>query len=181
VESLGAKFIEVPVDEDSEDAGGYAKEMSEEYKQKQAELIHKHATAADIIITTALIPGKPAPVLIAEATVAAMKPGSVIVDMAAEMGGNCPLTEVDAVYQTESGVTLIGISNIPALMAADASSLYARNMYNFIAPMIDAENGALKLDMEDEIVEGSLLCRDGEILKPQFFGEMTGDKRGGGA
>ncbi len=177
VESLGAKFVEVPVEEDAEDAGGYAKEMSEEYKQKQAELIHQHAAAADIIITTALIPGKPAPVLVAEETVAAMKPGSVIVDMAAEMGGNCPLTEVDQVVE-KHGVTLIGISNIAALIAADASSLYARNMFNFIAPMIDGESGALKLDMEDEVIESSLLCRDGEILKPQFFSTQ---KEGGEA
>jgi len=169
VESLGAKFVEVPVEEDAEDAGGYAKEMSDEYKQKQAELIDQHGAAADIIITTALIPGRPAPVLVTEDTVKAMKPGSVIVDMAAEMGGNCPLTELDAVTE-KYGVTLIGISNIPALIAADASSLYARNMFNFISPMIDAESGALNLNMEDEVVEASLLCRDGEVLKAQFFG-----------
>lgn len=182
VESLGAKFVEVATeeaDEDAEDAGGYAKEMSDAYKQKQAELIHEHAVASDIIITTALIPGKPAPVLVNEEMVAAMKPGSVIVDMAAEMGGNCPLTELDAVYQTENGVTLIGISNIPALMAADASSLYARNVYNFISPMLDDESGALTLDMEDEVVEASLLCRDGEVLKPQFFGGDSDQGSGG--
>lgn len=177
VESLGAKFVEVPVEEDAEDAGGYAKEMSDEYKQKQAELIHQHAAAADIIITTALIPGRPAPVLVTEETVKAMKPGSVIVDMAAEMGGNCPLTEVDTVVE-KHGITLIGISNIPALIAADASSLYARNMFNFISPMIDAESGALNLNMEDEVVEASLLCRNGEILKTQFF---SGQKEGGDA
>ena len=175
VESLGAKFVEVPVEEDAEDAGGYAKEMSEEYKQKQAELIHQHAAAADIIVTTALIPGKPAPVLVTEETVKAMKPGSVIVDMAAEMGGNCPLTELDVVVE-KHGVTLIGISNIPALIAADASSLYARNMFNFISPMLDAESGALNLNMEDEVIEASLLCRSGEVLKPQFFGESGGGK-----
>jgi len=168
VESLGAKFVEVPAEEDAEDAGGYAKEMSEEYKQRQAELIHKHAVAADIIITTALIPGKPAPVLITEAMVEEMKPGSVIVDMAAEMGGNCPLTELDKVVE-KHGVTLVGVSYIPSLMAADASSLYARNMFNYISPMIDKESGNLVLNMDDEIMEASLLCRDGEILKPQLF------------
>jgi len=181
VESLGAKFVEVQLDdgsaEDAEDAGGYAKEMSEEYKEKQAELIHQHAAAADIIITTALIPGKPAPVLVTEETVKAMKPGSVIVDMAAEMGGNCPLTELDAVVE-KYGVTLIGISNIPALIAADASSLYARNMLNFITPMIDGESAALNIDMEDEIIEASLLCRDGNALKTQFF---KGQNEGGEA
>ncbi|MFQ5519680.1 MAG: Re/Si-specific NAD(P)(+) transhydrogenase subunit alpha, partial [Mariprofundus sp.] len=178
VESLGAKFVEVQTEEgeeDFEDAGGYAKEMSEAYRQKQAALIHEHASAADIIITTALIPGKPAPVLITEETVAAMKPGSVIVDMAAEMGGNCPLTERDAVYTTEGDVTLIGISNIPALMATDASSLYARNVFNFISPMIDEETAAIQLNMEDEIVEASLLCKGGEILKPQFFAGSSGE------
>ena len=153
--------------------------MSEAYKQKQAELIHEHATASDIIITTALIPGKPAPVLVTEKMVAEMKPGSVIVDMAAEMGGNCPLTELDAVYQTENGVTLVGISNIPALMSADASSLYARNVYNFISPMLDEESGAFSLDMEDEIVEASLLCRNGEILKPQLFAGDSDQGAGG--
>ena len=175
VESLGAKFIEVPSEEDGEDAGGYAKEMSEAYKQKQAELIHQHAAAADIIITTALIPGRPAPVLITEETVHQMKPGSVIVDMAVEMGGNCPLSEMDSVWQS-NGVTLVGISNIPALMSADSSSLYARNLFNFIGLMLDAEGGTLNINMEDEIIESSLLCREGEVLKPQFFG---GDSVGG--
>jgi len=169
VESLGAKFIEVPADEDAEDAGGYAKEMSDDYKQRQAELVRKHASAADIIITTALIPGRPAPVLVTEEMVGAMKPGSVIVDMAAEMGGNCPLTELDKIIE-KNGVTIVGISYIPSLMAADASSLYARNMFNFISLMIDKESGELVLNMEDEIISASLLCRDGEILKPDLFG-----------
>ena len=177
VESLGAKFVEVPSEEDAEDAGGYAKEMSEEYKQKQAELIHQHAVAADIIITTALIPGRPAPVLITKEAVGAMKPGSVIVDMAVEMGGNCPLSEMDSVWQKD-GVTLIGISNIPALMAADSSSLYARNLFNFIDLMLDSEKEGLNVDMDDEIIEASLLCWDGEAMKPQVFG---GDAAGGEA
>ncbi len=185
VESLGAKFVEVQleegVDEDSEDAGGYAKEMSDAYKQKQSALIHEHTIASDIVITTALIPGKPAPILITAETAKDMKSGSVIVDMAAEMGGNCPLTELDAVYQTENGVTLIGISNIAALIAADASNLYARNMYNYIQPMIDAESSSIELDMEDEIIEGSLLCHEGKVLKTQFFGKMIADKTGGKA
>jgi len=177
VESLGARFVEVPSEEDAEDKGGYAKEMSDAYKQKQAELIHQHAVAADIIITTALIPGRPAPVLITEEAVGAMKPGSVIVDMAVEMGGNCPLSEMDSVWNKD-GVTLIGISNIPALMSADSSSLYARNLFNFINLMLDAENSTLNIDMEDEIIEASLLCWDGEVMKPQFFG---GDAAGGDA
>jgi proton-translocating NAD(P)+ transhydrogenase subunit alpha len=172
VESLGAKFVEVPVEEDAEDAGGYAKEVSEAYKQKQAELIAQHAAKADIVITTALIPGKPAPVLVTEEVVKAMKPGSVIVDMAAGMGangmgGNCPLTELDKTV-VKHGVTLIGESNIPSLVAADASQLYARNLFNFLALMSDGEGG-LNTKLEDEIVEAAVLCRDGEFLKPQFL------------
>jgi len=120
VESLGAKFVEVAADADAEDAGGYAKEMDDDYKRRQSELIAKHAAKSDIIITTALIPGRPAPVLISEAMVKAMQPGSVIVDMAVEMGGNCPISELDQVVE-KHGVTLVGIVNIPALMATDAS------------------------------------------------------------
>jgi len=170
VESLGAKFVEVPVaDADGEDAGGYAKEMSDEYKQKQAELIATHAIKSDIIITTALIPGRPAPVLVTEETVSKMKMGSVIVDMAAEAGGNCPLTEKDAVW-VHNGVTLIGLSNIPALMAADASQLFARNIFNFIAPMLDAASDTLNINLDDEVIAGALLCKDGEFLKPNLLG-----------
>jgi len=168
VQSLGAKFVEVPADEAGEDAGGYAKEMSEDYKRKQSELIAQHAAKSDIIITTALIPGKQAPVLITEEMVQAMKPGSVIVDLAVEAGGNCPLSEKDAVVE-KHGVTLVGVSNIPALMAADASSLYARNMFNFISLMLDKESAGLNINMEDEIIAASLLCRDGEFLKPQLL------------
>ena len=170
VESLGAKFVEVPQDDDAdaEDAGGYAKEMSDEYKQKQAELIAEHAAKADIIITTALIPGRPAPVLITEDTVSKMKQGSVIVDMAVEAGGNCPLSEKDAVW-TKDGVTLVGVSNIPATLATDASALYAKNMLNFMSLMLDKETGALNIDREDDIIQGSLLCMDGEFLKPDLL------------
>jgi len=167
VESLGAKFVEVPAEEDAEDAGGYAKEMGEEYKRKQAILIAEHAANADVIITTALIPGKPAPVLITEEMVQQMKPGSVIVDMAAEMGGNCPLTELDKVV-VKHDVTLIGESNIPSLMAADASNLYARNLYNFTELMCDG-NGEMDTSVEDEILDAALLCRDCKFLKPQFL------------
>jgi len=179
VESLGAKFVEVPTDDaDGEDAGGYAKEMSDEYKEKQAALIAEHAAKSDIIITTALIPGRPAPVLVTEETLSNMKAGSVIVDMAAEAGGNCPLTEKDAVW-IKDGVTLVGTSNIPALMATDASQLFARNVFNFISPMLTAEsNGksndepvSLNINMDDEVIAASLICKDGEFLKPQLLGE----------
>ncbi|MDX8388960.1 MAG: Re/Si-specific NAD(P)(+) transhydrogenase subunit alpha [Mariprofundaceae bacterium] len=170
VESLGATFIEVPVEEDAEDAGGYAKEMSDAYKAQQAELIAERSTAADIIITTALIPGRPAPLLITEETVKKMKPGSVIVDLATEMGGNCQLSELDAIYEAY-GVTLVGISNIPALMASDASSLYARNLFNYVSLMLDSESNHLKINREDEIIKASLLCLNGEFLQPQLLKE----------
>ncbi len=169
VESLGAKFVEVEGGEEAEDAGGYAREMSEEYKQRQAELIDKRAANADIVITTALIPGKPAPLLISEKVVKNMKPGSVIVDLAAEMGGNCELTEPNAVV-TKHDVIIVGETNIPALMAADASQLFARNVHNFLKPMLDGEGEGLNIDLEDEVIEASLLSRNGKMLKPQFVG-----------
>jgi NAD(P) transhydrogenase subunit alpha len=166
VESLGAKFVEVPVDktEQTETAGGYAKEMSEDYKRRQAELIHQRAVLSDIVITTALIPGKPAPVLVQDDTVKAMKAGSVIVDMAVEAGGNCKLSELDKVV-VKHGVTLVGYSNLPAMVAADASDLYARNLLNFLNLLIDTKTGALNINREDEIIAGTLVTMNGEILK----------------
>ncbi|TXI17783.1 MAG: Re/Si-specific NAD(P)(+) transhydrogenase subunit alpha [Nitrosomonas sp.] len=167
VESLGAKFVEVPLSDEekakAETAGGYATEMSEDYKRRQGELVHERAIAADIIITTALIPGRPAPVLIKEETVKAMKPGSVIVDMAVEAGGNCPLSELNKTV-IKHGVHLIGIANIPGLVAADSSTLYARNLMNFLNLMLDPVSGELKIDRNDEIVAGTLVCTGGEII-----------------
>ena len=167
VESLGAKFVEVPLSdeekEQAETAGGYAREMSDDYKRRQGELVHQRAVVADIIITTALIPGRPAPVLISEETVKEMKPGSVIVDMAVEAGGNCPLSELNKTV-VKHGVNLIGIANIPGLVAADSSSLYARNLLNFLNLMLDAESGEFKLDREDEIIAGTLACVDGDVV-----------------
>ncbi len=166
VESLGAKFVEVPLSDEekaqAETAGGYAREMSDDYKRRQGELVHQRAAAADIIITTALIPGRPAPVLIKEETVRAMKPGSVIVDMAVEAGGNCPLSELDKTV-VKHGVHLVGIANLPGLVAADSSALYARNLLNFLNLMLDDKNGELKIDREDEVVAGTLVCADGEV------------------
>jgi NAD(P) transhydrogenase subunit alpha len=168
VESLGAKFVEVPVSEEekkqAETAGGYAREMSEDYKRRQAALIDERAKAADIVITTALIPGRPAPVLIREETVRGMKPGAVIVDLAAEQGGNCPLTERDNAV-VKHDVKLIGYTNLAAMVATDASALYARNLLNFLALLVDPKSGELKLDREDEIVAGSLVCIDGTVVK----------------
>ncbi len=167
VESLGAKFVEVPLSDEekakAETAGGYATEMSEDYKRRQGELVHTRAAAADVIITTALIPGRPAPVLIKEETVQAMKPGSVIVDMAVEAGGNCPLSELNQTV-VKHGVHLVGIANIPGLVAADSSALYARNLLNFINLMLNPENGELKIDRQDEIIAGTLVCTGGEII-----------------
>lgn len=167
VESLGAKFVEVPLSDEekakAETAGGYATEMSDDYKRRQGELVHERAIAADIIITTALIPGRPAPVLIKEETVRAMKPGSVIVDMAVEAGGNCPLSELNKTV-VKHGVHLIGIANIPGLVAADSSTLYARNLMNFLNLMLDPESGELKIDRGDEIIAGTLVCAGGEII-----------------
>ncbi len=168
VESLGAKFIEVPLSEEekaqAETAGGYAREMSDDYKRRQGELVHQRAAAADIIITTALIPGRPAPVLITEETVRAMKPGSVIVDMAVEAGGNCPLSELDKIV-VKHGVHLIGIANLPGLVAADSSALYARNLMNFLNLMLDANSGEFKINREDEVIGGTLVCAGGEVIK----------------
>jgi len=169
VESLGAKFLDVPFVTDEErdiaqGVGGYARPMPAEWMRRQAELVHERAKAADIVITTALIPGRPAPVLIKEDTVKAMKPGSVLVDMAIEQGGNCPLTERDKIV-IKHGVKLIGIANLPALVAADASALYARNLLNFLNLLVDPKTGALNLNREDEIIAGSLMCIGGEVVK----------------
>ena len=168
IESLGAKFLDVPLvtDEEREIArgvGGYARPMPPEWMQRQAQLVHERAKAADIIVTTALIPGRPAPVLLKEETVKAMKPGSVIVDMAIEQGGNCQLTERDKIV-IKHGVKLIGLANLPALVAADASALYARNVLSFLNLLLDAKSGQLNLDRNDEIIAGALLCIGGEVV-----------------
>ncbi len=169
VQSLGAKFVEVAPEEaeSAETAGGYAKEMSDEYKKKQSDLIHETARKSDIIITTALIPGKPAPVLVTEEMVRDMKPGSVIFDLAAPAGGNCPLCVMDQVVVVH-GVTIISYENVPSRVPMDASSLYARNVFNFLVPMIDRETGTLRIDREDEIIRGTLLTHEGRIVHPSF-------------
>ncbi len=168
VESLGAKFVEVPSEETrhAETAAGYAREMSEEYRRKQARLIHDTLKKMDIVITTALIPGKPAPVLITGAMVQDMKPGSVIVDLAAGSGGNCPLSQPDEVVVVH-GVIIIGHTNLPSRVAADATSLYARNLYNFVATFFNRES-LLAVNFEDELVKGTLLTHKGQLVHPQF-------------
>jgi len=167
VESLGAKFIDVPFETDEEreiakGVGGYARPMPESWMKRQATLVAERVKQADIVITTALIPGRPAPVLVTEDMVKSMKPGSVIVDMAAEQGGNCPLTERDQVVK-KHGVTLIGHTNFPALVPTDSSALYARNLLDFMKLIVDKE-GKLVIDREDEIVAACLMCENGAVV-----------------
>ena len=170
VESLGAKFVEVPLTEAEKELakgqGGYAREMGDDYKKRQAALIAERIKQADIVITTALIPGRPAPVLVTEDMVKTMKPGSVIVDMAVEQGGNCPLSELDKTV-VKHGVQIIGIANLPALVPADASALYARNLLNFLNLLLDPKTGQLNLNREDEVIAGALACIGGEPVKKQ--------------
>ena len=168
VQSLGAKFIEVELSEDERKAqataGGYAREMSEDYKKRQQALIADRAKAADIVITTALIPGRPAPLLITEDTVKGMKPGSVIVDLASRQGGNCELSLAGQTI-VRHGVKIAGPDNIPASLSADASALYARNLLNFSTLLLDPKTGELTLNREDEILAATLVCIDGQAVR----------------
>ena len=173
VESLGAKFIDVPflTDEEKEIAkgvGGYARSMPADWMKRQAELVHERAKQADIIITTALIPGRAAPILISEETVKAMKPGSVIVDLAVSQGGNCPLSELNKTV-VKHGVHIVGEPDLATLVPADASALYARNVLDFLKLIIDKEGrpggGPLVIDREDEILKATLVCADGGVLR----------------
>ncbi|MDP4822362.1 MAG: Re/Si-specific NAD(P)(+) transhydrogenase subunit alpha, partial [Aestuariivirgaceae bacterium] len=163
VKSLGGKFIFADV-ADAATAGGYAKELSDEDKAKQAALIAEHIKTQDIIITTALIPGRPAPELVSQAMVESLKPGSVIVDLAAERGGNCPLTKAGETI-VHQGVTIIGAVNLAGALAGNASSLYARNLQNFL-DLIVTKDGALAMDWEDEIIKGTALVKQGVAVHP---------------
>jgi H+-translocating NAD(P) transhydrogenase subunit alpha len=167
VQSLGGTFVMVEDEESkqAETAAGYAKEMSDAYKKKQAALIAETIKKQDIVITTALIPGRPAPVLVTEEMVRSMKPGSIIVDLAAEQGGNCPLTKAGETIET-NGVKIIGTLNLAGRLSADASSLYARNLFNFLQPLIDKTTKGLKIDWNDEIIKGTCLTRDGDVVHP---------------
>lgn len=173
VESLGAEFIEVSEDQDSETSGGYASESSEEYKKLQAELIDQYAQLADIVISTALIPGRPAPILITKKTVKHMKAGSIIVDLATSRGGNCELSQKDKIVQ-EGEVTLIGYSNLAGLVPATASELYANNILNLVRLLAEAKK-TLSFDKEDEIIKQALLCHDGNYLPFQKAKEEKND------
>jgi len=168
VESLGGKFIDVPYETDEEKeaavgVGGYARPMPPSWLERQKLEVAKRVAQADVVITTALIPGRPAPVLVTEDMVKAMKPGSVIVDLAAPQGGNCPLTEPGKTV-TKQGVILVGETNVPALVAADASALYARNLLDFMKLIISKE-GSLNIDMQDDIVAACLMTQGGQVLR----------------
>ena len=169
VESLGASFVAVEDEEfkAAETAGGYAKEMSKEYQKKQADLVAEHIKKQDIVITTALIPGRAAPKLLSEDHIKSMKPGSVIVDLAAVQGGNTALTKSGKVIE-KNDVTIIGHDNFPARLGADASALYAKNILNLMNLLIDKEKSSLSIDWDDEIVQGIALTKGGDIIHPNF-------------
>jgi len=166
VQSLGGKFVEVEGAKEDAAAGGYAVEQDEEFKKKQKQLIHDHAAKSNVVICTAQIPGKKAPLLIEKSTVTAMKPGSVIVDLAASTGGNCELTE-DGKTVVKEGVTIVGNSSYPSEMPNDASRMYGNNLTNFLKLLID-ENGGLKLDFDDEIVSGTCMVHEKKIMSERL-------------
>lgn len=166
VESLGASFVAVQDEEfkQAETAAGYAKEMSDEYKAKQSELIASTVAKQDIVICTALIPGRPAPVLVSEDMIKTMKPGSVLIDLAVEQGGNCPLSKADKTI-VKNGVSIIGQTNMASKVPIDASVLFAKNLLNFVTPMINEDEKRLGIDIDDEIIRGSMITQNGEVLQ----------------
>jgi NAD(P) transhydrogenase subunit alpha len=170
VESLGAKFVAVEDDEfrQAETSGGYAKEMSAEYQAKQAALTAEHIKKQDVVITTALIPGRPAPRLLSAEHVASMKPGSVIVDMAVEQGGNAAGARPGETVMTDNGVQIVGLANLPSRIAADATALYARNLLSFSGLLL--KGGELQPDFEDEILKAAVVTRDGQVVHPALQG-----------
>ena len=170
VESLGAKFVAVEDEEfkQAETAGGYAKEMSDAYKAKQAELIAAHIAKQDIVVTTALIPGRPAPRLVSAEMVQSMRAGSVIVDLAVERGGNCELSRSGELAFSDNGVKIVGYSNVTRIPAS-ASALYARNLYAFVETLVDKETKSLAVNWDDELVKATCLTRGGEIVHALFL------------
>ena len=163
--SLGAKFVDVEGAKEDKGAGGYAVEQSAEYLQKQKDTIHEHAVKADVIITTAQIPGRKAPQLVEERTVRAMKPGAVIIDLAASSGGNCALSQPDQTVEI-NGVRIVGVSNLPASMPQDASKMYGKNYLNFLKLMI--KEGDVNLNFEDDILSGTCVCHAGQAISPRI-------------
>ena len=170
MQSLGAKFIAVEDDEfkQAQTAAGYAKPMSAEYQAKQAELVAQHVKTQDIVITTALIPGRPAPKLITRAMIESMKPGSVIVDLAAERGGNTELTEPGKTVETPNGVKIYAPLNLAGTIAVNASSLYAKNLLAFLDTMIDKKEKTLAVNWDDDLIKGTLIAKDGRIVHPNL-------------
>ena len=169
VESLGAKFLAVEDEEfkNAQTAGGYAKEMSKEYQAKQAALVAEHIKKQDIVITTALIPGRPAPKLVSKEMVASMRPGSVLVDLAVERGGNVEGAKPGEVTQL-GPAKIVGYLNVPGRLAASASALYAKNLLTFLESLIDKKEKKLAINWDDELVQGTALTRDGAIVHPNF-------------
>ncbi len=165
VESLGATFIDIPLEEeDTETEGGYAKELSKTAQEKQQEILHEHIKKSDLVITTALVPGKPAPKLITSSMVSDMEPGTVIIDMAAEQGGNCELTKPGEDFFTDNGVVIRGPLNLPAAMPIHASQLYAKTMQAFLMLLI--KDNKLHLDFEDEIIHQATITHEGKVISP---------------
>jgi NAD(P) transhydrogenase subunit alpha len=165
VKSLGAKFVYADI-ADAATSGGYAKELTAEDKAKQAALVAAHVKTQDVIITTALIPGRPAPVLITQEMVESMKPGSIIVDLAVERGGNCPLSKPDQIVE-HNGVRIVGTVNLAGKLAGNAAPLFAKNLANFLDLMIQ-KDGTLKIDDADECIKGTMIARDGALVHPMF-------------
>lgn len=172
VESLGGKFLEVDpeMEKDAQTEGGYATEMPAEYFEKQKQVVAEHIKKQDVVITTALIPGRPAPTLVTEEMVKSMPSGAVIVDLAVEAGGNVEGSELGQTV-SKHDVTIVGHANVPSRMAEDASTLFAKNLLNFITPLVDSETKELAIDWEDEIIQGTLICRDGNIVHPALAGQ----------
>lgn len=172
VASLGGKFLEVDpeMEKDAQTKDGYAKEMPAEYFEKQKAVVAEHIKKQDVVITTALIPGRTAPVLVTEEMVASMRPGSVIIDLAVEAGGNCPLSKLGKII-VKNGVKIVGYENVPGRLSTDASSLFARNLFNFLSPFADKETKSLSFDWEDVLVQGTLICRDSKLVHPRLTEE----------
>jgi NAD(P) transhydrogenase subunit alpha len=172
VQSLGATFLEIDLGVDAEAAGGYAKELTAEQIDKQRRFMVDAIGASDVVITTALVPGRRAPLLITEEAVAAMRPGSVIVDLAAEAGGNCALTKRDETVISQNGVQIVGQTNLPSTMPYHASQLYSRNVHALLGVLV--KDNALVLDMDDEIVRGTTIVHNGEIVHKPTLEALAG-------
>lgn len=170
VESLGGKFLTVDADmeKDAETAGGYAKQMPPEYFEKQKQVVSEHIKKQDIVITTALIPGRTAPILVTKEMVASMRAGSVLVDLAVEAGGNVEGSKAGEVVVTKNGVKIVGHLNVASRLAKDASQLFAKNLLNFLTPHVDKEGKTINFNFEDETVSGTCVCKDGEVVHPQL-------------